>query len=98
MSFIYDLYLYIILAFQITRNDGFPQYICGVCEEMLEVAIRFRDICRISDEDIRSMGYQINGQETMKAEYLEEEEGLSLNSDSVDSSFNVKVEQPDPQK
>lgn len=67
------LYKYINL--QITRNDGFPQYLCGACKKMLKVATKFRELCKKSDEEMRKMQHLMHfPDDEEKAEYLEETE------------------------
>lgn len=46
-------------SFQITRNDGFPQHMCGDCKRMLTVVTEFRELCKRSDDELRSMEHYL---------------------------------------
>lgn len=53
-------------------NDGFPQFICRTCKDMLDVAKQFRDRCKESDELLRTIKYQNELDEKFATEYLED--------------------------
>lgn len=40
---------------QVTKNDGFPQYICKNCLTLLENAYQFKTLCEKTDFELKAL-------------------------------------------
>lgn len=54
---------------QVSKNDGFPQYICKNCLILLENAYKFKTLCEKTDFELKAL--ENNSEKSVKEETIE---------------------------